>query len=91
MNIAYKTETDEYGIVVDYFIEPVPEEGIVKWLFYPNLPKGMDWRKGDEMGLGSMHDYNRQNYQDFLTAPKEKLPDDIHHQVVETMGKGFKH
>ncbi|MFK7911637.1 MAG: hypothetical protein AB8F34_13700 [Akkermansiaceae bacterium] len=85
MKIAYKSETDEHGINVDFFIEPVPEEGIVKWLFFPNLPEGMHPKKGDETGLGSMHDYNRQTYQDFLTAPKEKLAEEIHRQVVEAM------
>ena len=87
MKIHYKTETDEKGIVVDYFIEPDPSEDRVKWLLYPNLPKGVDVRKGDEMGLGSLHDYDRQAYQDFLKSPRFELTDLIYNQVIVAMNK----
>ena len=85
MKIHYKTATDEKGIVVHYFIEPDPNEDRVKWILYPNKPKGMHFRKGDEMGLGSMHDYDRQSYQDFLKSPRYELPDSVYNQVIDAM------
>ena len=90
MKIHYKTETDEKGIVVDYFIEPDPAENWVKWLLYPNLPKDLDVRKGDEMSLDSLHDYDRQAYQDFLKSPRYELSDLIYNQVIVAMDKGKK-
>ena len=82
MKIRYKTATDDAGIVVDYYVQADPSEGRVKWLFYPNLPSGVDPRKGDEMGLGSLHDYDRQAYSDFVKAPRYTLSDDIYQQVL---------
>lgn len=38
---SYNTETDEKGIVVDYFIESDLSEEWVKWMLHPSPPKGL--------------------------------------------------
>ncbi len=87
MKIHYKTATDETGIVIDYYIAPDPEEGRIKWLFYPQLPAGMAVQKGDEMRLGVMHDYDRQAYADFLKKPRHALSAEIYCQVIGVMDR----
>ena len=90
MKHLYKSETDKDGIDISYYIEPDPAEGRVKWMFFPHLPKGMCARKGDETQLGSMHDYDRQSYEDFLLSPRYDLPTEIHRDVIAVMNEGRK-
>ena len=86
--LPYRTALDEEtGINITYYIETRPEERQVRWKFYPHLPKGICAKKGDETGLGSMHDDSQQSYEDFLQSPHHELPPDVYRGVVKIMGK----
>ena len=85
--IRYRTE-DDGSAVVDYFVEACPAESQIKWYLYPRLPRGMDLKKGDEMGLGFMRDDTRQSYEDFEANPKRKISAEIQAQVIQAMEEG---
>lgn len=86
--ILYRSE-DDGTTIVDYYVGPNPAEGGVRWYLFPRLPRGVDVKKGDEMGgLGFLHDDTRQSYEDFKRNPARDLSDAILRQVVQVMEGG---
>ncbi len=53
------------------------QERKVIWEFYLPLPKGMHWKKGDELGLGATHHEKTQSFEEFLNEPFRALPEDL--------------
>lgn len=78
----------KFGVDASYYIELDEKDREVHWAFYLALPEGMHWKKGDEMGLGSVHSERRQSYEEFISAPYKPLPEDIRQQALTFIWQG---